>query len=89
MFQEGLGTFKASLRVKEGTKPVFHRPRPTPFSIRDDIGKELDRLENEGIIEKVETSEWAAPIIPVPKKDGRIRVCSDYKVTVNPHLEMD
>ena len=71
VFKDGLGTmhhFKANLRVKAGTQPVFHRPRPTPFAIRDDIGKELDRLEREGIIEKVETSKWAAPIVPVPKK---------------------
>ena len=56
VFQEGLGTmryFKAKLRVKEGTKPVIHKPRPTPFAIRDVIGNELYRLEQERTIEKV------------------------------------
>ena len=28
-------------------------------------------------------SDWVAPIVPVPKKDGRFRICGDYKVTVN------
>ena len=34
-------------------------------------------------------SDWAAPIVPVPKSDGGIRICGDYKVTINPALEVD
>ena len=63
VFQDGLGLmshFEACLHVKEGTVPVFHRPRPVPFAIREALGLELDRLESEGIVERVETSEWAA-----------------------------
>ena len=50
---------------------------------------ELDRLEAEGIIEKIDSSEWAAPIVPIPKGDGNIRVCGDYKITINPYLVVD
>lgn len=73
MFASNLGTIQhlhAHLKVKEGAKPVFHRPRPVPFAIKGAIEKELDRLEEEGIVEKVSRSEWAAPIVPVPKGDG-------------------
>ena len=34
-------------------------------------------------------SKWAAPILPVPKGDGKIRICKDYNVTVNQCLQVD
>ena len=51
--------------------------------------EELRRLQNEGILTKVEWSEWATPIVPVPKKDGSVRLCGDYKDTVNPELQAE
>jgi len=51
------------------------------------VEEELRRLQNEGIFTKVEWSEWATPIVPVPKKDCSGRLCDDYKFTVNPELQ--
>ena len=45
--------------------------------------RELDRLVGEGILQPVERSEWAAPIVPIVKDDGDIRICGDYKMTIN------
>ncbi len=70
-----------------GARPKFFRPRSVPFAIREAVGEELDRLETAGILEKVSYAEWAAPIVAVPKKDGKFRICGDYKVTINPVLE--
>ena len=51
--------------------------------------QELYRLEREGVLKRVNHSQWAAPIVTVPKKDGTVRICGDYKVTVNPVLDVD
>ena len=81
--------FKANLCLKEGGRPRFCRPHTVPFAIKGKVGSELDRLEETGVLRKVEHSEWAAPIVPVPKKDGSLRLCGDYKVTVNPALNVN
>ena len=51
--------------------------------------KEIEDLEKAGILIKVNTSEWATPIVPVLKKEGKIRICGDYSVTLNPNIVVD
>ena len=92
VFQDDLGTMKtikAELKLKENASPKFHRPRTVPFALKEAVEQELNRLEEKGFIKKVSHSDWAAPIVPVPKKDGKVRVCGDYKVTVNQCLHVD
>ena len=44
---------------------------------------ELDWLQTEGVITPVQFSPWAVPIVPIVKNDGNIRICGNYKLTVN------
>ena len=90
--EEGLGTMKgveAKLSLKEGSKPKFCKPRSVPFALREVIERDLDRLEGMGVLEKVNHSKWASPIVPVVKSDNSICICGDYKVTVNNMLNVD
>lgn len=66
--------------------PRFFNPRPTPYALVDKVKAELDRFEQDGVTEKVETTDRTTPIVVVPKKYGGIRLCGDYKETVNPFL---
>ena len=92
VFRKEVGTmqrFKAKLVVNPGAKPRFCRPRSVPYALREAIERELDRLESEGVVERVSHSDWAAPIVAVPKQDGSVRIWGDYKVTVNSALDID
>jgi len=44
---------------------------------------------NQGVIEPITFSEWTTPIVLVLKKDGKVRICEDYKVTVNQAAKVD
>ena len=37
----------------------------------------------------MDTFEWASPTVPVMKVDGSMRHCGDYKVTINPYLNVN
>ena len=93
VFQDGLGTlkgFKAKIHVDPNAPPKFFRARSVPYALRDMVDQELERLQREGTLEPVEIADWAAPIVPVLKSDKTsVRICGDFRVTVNPVSKLD
>ncbi|XP_053383801.1 uncharacterized protein K02A2.6-like [Mercenaria mercenaria] len=92
LFDGGLGhvkDVKATLKLKQDASPRFMKARPVPLALRSKIEKEVESLVETGVLVKVDHSDWATPIVPVPKSNGDIRICGDFKVTVNPQLEVD
>ena len=60
VFTEQSGKVKgvqATLTLKENAQPKFCKARPVPYALKDKVEKELERLENEGIIQKVDHSD--------------------------------
>lgn len=80
---------QARLHLMEDATPKFFKARRVPFPLVQAVEKELDKLVSDGILTKVDTSDWATPIVPVPKSGGEVRICGDYKITVNQALHVD
>ena len=92
VFEKSLGTMKdakAHIHLHPDATPKYCKPRPVPYSLMTRIETELDRLVELGILEPVDVSDWAAPIVPIVKSDNSIRICGDYKVTVNQAAKLD
>jgi len=70
--------------VKENATPQYFKPRLLPYAIGDKVAAELNRLEKAGVLKKVESSDWATPIVPVLKPDGTVSICGDFKLTFKP-----
>ena len=91
-FSEKLGTIKgaqAKINVIPNSKPKFMKAWTVPFVMKAAVELEIERTENEGILKSVPFSKWARRIAIVPKSDDRLRICGDYKQTVNPCLDDD
>ena len=84
-----LNTSTAKLFVDPQIKPRFFKPRPVPYLLKEKVEKEIQRLQALNISTPVTSSEWAVPIVPILKTDGTLKLCDDYKVTVNQALQLD
>ena len=92
LFEEGNGTIhnmKAHIALQENVKPVYRKARPVPHALKQPLEEQLDSLEKQGILKKVEHSSWATPVVLVPKPDKTIRLCGDYKVSINPWVKTE
>ena len=93
LFEPGLGTlqgYEAKIHVDPTAQPRFCKARAVPFSMKSKVEEELKRLQQEGILEPIQFADWAAPIVPVLKSDGKsLRICGDFKLTVNRASKLD
>ncbi|GBN69581.1 hypothetical protein AVEN_38417-1 [Araneus ventricosus] len=86
VFEQKVGcvpNFTIKLKLRDGAKPSYTPKRNVPYALRVKVNKELDSLEAAGIISKSITSDWGSPLVVIPKGDGTVRLCVDYKAGVN------
>lgn len=89
VFKDEIGTFnkyEISLNVTTEAVPKFCKPRSIPLALKNKVETEIDRLVKSNILVPVDHSEWATPIVPILKSDGTVRICGDFKITLNPVL---
>ena len=67
------------IELKEGVKPVRKRLRRMGKEQIQALKEEVEKLLKAGLITPIDTAKWVSPIVVTPKKDGRWRVCVDFK----------
>ena len=72
------GEYKIAL--KEKISPfALSVPRRVAIPLLPKVKQELERMESQGIILRVETpTDWCSGMVVVPKADGNVRLCVDF-----------
>ena len=79
----GIGTLKGPahrIRLQDNAIPYsLMTPRRVPLPMVKQVAAELQRMEEQGIIRKVEEpTDWCSGMVIVPKSNGSIRICCDF-----------
>ena len=72
---------------RQSTK--IYKARLVLYAMKPRVELKLKRLKKEGILHNVQFTKWSTPIVPVVKANGRVQICGDYKITVNPQLQTE
>ena len=66
------------IELKLGARPIYQATyRPGPIA-REKEKKEINRMLSAGVIEPT-SAEWASPVVFVPRKDGTMQFCVEYR----------
>uniref|UniRef100_A0A5S6QAX4 RNA-directed DNA polymerase n=1 Tax=Trichuris muris TaxID=70415 RepID=A0A5S6QAX4_TRIMR len=90
VFKEDLGTYrgpKVTLPIDPKVTPIREKARNVPLAIRPRIEAEISRLLKEKVLEPINNPKWSTPVVPIIKPTGAVRLCGDYKITINTALQ--
>nr|KAG5714116.1 hypothetical protein BaRGS_020444 [Batillaria attramentaria] len=68
LFKEELGClkdFELEIKFKSDAKPVFHKARPVPFALRDDLTKGYEEGIAKGVWKPVQFNDYGTPVVPI------------------------
>ena len=88
-----LKDYELEVAFKPDTQPVFCKPRTVPFAVLEDLNTAYDAGIRKGVWIPTQFNEYGTPVVPVVKttspgqQQKKLRVCGDYSVTVNQHLQ--
>ncbi|XP_058042246.1 uncharacterized protein K02A2.6-like, partial [Ahaetulla prasina] len=90
VFKDCLGKYEGtpiSFNLDPQVAPIRLKARRVPFALKPKIDRELDKLVSQGILVPVDHAKWETPIVTPVKTDGSVRICADYKATLNKALQ--
>ena len=67
------------LPLKKGFRPFQQRARQMKPEVQLEVKKEIEKMLAAGFIRPCRYAEWISNVVPVQKKDGRWRVCVDFR----------
>ena len=82
LFSDKLGCAKKffhEIHLHPDAKPVAYKLHPVPFSLHDKVSAELRKMQDDGIIEPIDASDWVNPLHYVAKKDNKVRIVCDLR----------
>ena len=68
-----------TIPLQDDAKPSRQRPYLYNKNYKMKIEEEINRLREAGFIYEIEHTEWVSPLVVVPKKNGKLRVCVNLK----------
>ncbi|KRY29309.1 CTD small phosphatase-like protein 2 [Trichinella spiralis] len=93
LFDENIGTVKntrATLHVKPRAEPKTFNAKRIAFQLKKPVEAEVQRLVKEGMSESVDPAatplKWATPVVCIDKRNGNVRICGNFRATINPNL---
>ncbi|MGL5708693.1 MAG: reverse transcriptase domain-containing protein [Aeromonas sp.] len=60
------------------SNPISVRNFRVPIYLEDEINTEIENMLKQGIIQP-STSPWCSRVVPIRKKNGKLRLCVDYR----------
>ncbi|MCO5553787.1 hypothetical protein L7F22_007313 [Adiantum nelumboides] len=76
---KGVDVIQHHIDLKPDVKPVAQKLRRLGVVQQEALLSEVNKLLKAGFIYPVTNSEWVSPVVVTPKKNGKWRVCVDYK----------
>ena len=71
--------YQHQIHLSKDTKPVAQRRYRMNLNYAAKVKEEIDKLLQVGFIQPVKKATWLSLIVVVPKKNGKIQVCVDYR----------
>jgi hypothetical protein len=74
-----LDTCTHHIYTNDQIKPVRQPQRRMNPTLKDIVKEELQKLLQSNLIYSISDSQWVSPLVIVPKKNGKWKICVDFR----------